>query len=216
MKHFGGWAFPDHEQHLIEWLSKVNETVDGRLRYQGKKQDLALSFCKRKRVAVDVGAHVGLWSYYLAIKFDHLHAFEPVAAHRQCFDMNVPDPLADDVTLHACALGDHEGSISMHTSQGSSGDSWVSGEGDIPLRTLDGFDLQDVDFIKIDCEGGELAVLKGAEQTLLRCKPCIIVEQKPGRAQKFGLTETAAVDYLQSLGAQLKAQKSGDYILAWD
>lgn len=219
MKTFGGWHFPDHEQHLIEWLTKVNETVDGRLRYQGKKQDLALSFCKQKRVAVDVGAHIGLWSFYLAQQFEYLHAFEPVAEHRRCFDMNVVGCEVDPgfrLNLHECALGDHEGSIAMHTSQGSSGDSWVNGAGDIPLRTLDSFELQDVDFIKLDCEGGELSALKGAEQTLLRCKPCVIVEQKPGRADKFGLPPTGAVQYLESLGAKLKAKMSGDYVLAWD
>lgn len=214
MKEYGGWAFPDHEVHLLEWMQRRPDPVAGRMRYQGKKQDAALAWCKLRRAAVDVGAHIGLWSFYLARQFDKVVAFEPVAEHRECFIKNVLDQ--NDVMLYPCALGDHEGSIAMHTSVGSSGDSWVNGDGDIPMKALDSFDLQDVDFIKIDCEGGELAVLKGAEQTLRHCKPCVIVEQKPGRAQKFGLGETAAVDYLQSLGAVLRKTISGDYILSWD
>jgi hypothetical protein len=43
----------------------------------------------------------------------------------------------------------------------------------------------------------------------------VIVEQKPGHAQKYGFGETQAVDYLQSLGAVLKAKKAGDFILGW-
>lgn len=213
MKQFGGWNFPDHETHLIEWLRKVNDDKDGRLRYQGKKQDLALSFCRSKRVAIDISGHVGLWSFYLAQLFEQVHAFEPVADHRDCFNANVQ---TGNLVLYPCALGDREGSIAMHTSTGSSGDSWVSGGGDIPMHRLDSYGFSDVDFIKIDCEGSELPVLRGAEETLRRCRPVVIVEQKPGHAQRFGFGETAAVDYLQSLGATLKARKAGDFVLAWD
>lgn len=213
MKLFGGWMFPDHETHLIEWLSKINETVDGRLRYQGKKQDIALQWCRHKRVAVDIGAHVGLWSYYLAKQFQVVHSFEPVADHRECFGRNVQ---ASHVVLYPIALGEREGSISMHTSTGSSGDSWISGEGEIPLRKLDDFDLHDVDLIKLDCEGGELPALRGAERTLLRCHPAVIVEQKPGHAQKYDLPELGALDYLRSLGAHMRAAKAGDFVFAWD
>ena len=92
----------------------------------------------------------------------------------------------------------------------------VAGAGDIPMRRLDDFNFQDVDFLKIDCEGYELFVLRGATELLKRCRPCIIVEQKPGNAQKFGLQETEAVPYLQSLGAVLRAVKSGDFVMSWD
>jgi FkbM family methyltransferase len=223
MKEFGGWQFPDHELHLIEWMKKVNDLKDGRLRYQGKKQDAAMKLCKQFRTAVDVGAHVGLWSYYLERQFDHVEAFEPVSAHRECFLMNLADSeraSADGAipgfTLHACALGDHEGSISISTETGSSGNSFISGDGDIPLKRLDDFNLQDVDYIKLDAEGGELPALRGGEETIKRCRPCIIVEQKPGRAQKFGLPETGAVAYLQSLGAVLRQEISGDFLMSWD
>lgn len=212
MKAFGGWTFPDHEKHLIDWLAKVRDEKDGRLRYQGKKQDLAISFCKQKRLALDVGGHIGLWSHYLTQQFEMVHAFEPVADHRECFAVNVT---AKNVILYPCALGDREGSISMHTSTGSSGDSWVKGSGDIPMHRIDSYGFSDVDLIKIDTEGNELPVLRGAEDTLLRCHPVVIVEQKPGHAQRFGFGETAAVDYLQSLGAMVKAHKSGDYVLTF-
>ena len=208
----GGWYFPDHEEHLIGWLSKVNDKVDGRLRYQGKKQDEAMKWCKKFRTAIDVGAHVGLFSYYLAKKFECVIAFEPVMEHRLCFGKNV---VANNVILRAMALGETTGNVSMHTSNGSSGDSWINGDGIIPRSRLDDIEYQDVDFIKIDCEGTELLVLRGAEETIKRCRPCIMVEQKPGHAQRFGLHETGAVDYLKSLGATLRAEMSGDFIFSF-
>lgn len=212
MKQYGGWFFPDHEQHLTEWLGKMNDNRDGRLRYQGKKQDAALPWCKELRGAVDIGAHVGLWSYYLSKTFFHVDAFEPVSAHRECFRANV---INRNVVLHDCAIGDREGMVSLHIGDGSSGDSWIDGEGAIAMKRLDDFTLTEVDFIKLDCEGYELFALRGGEETIKRCRPCIIVEQKPGRAQKFGLGETDAVDYLKSLGAVLRKVMAGDYILSW-
>lgn len=213
MKEYGGWQFPDHEKHLPVWLADVNDKAEGRLRYQGKKMTTALGHCRSFRAAVDIGAHVGLFSFYLAKRFQTVYAFEPVAEHRACFERNVA---AENVLLHACALGEKEGGIAVRTTPGSSGDSFVEGEGEIPLRRLDDFDLADVDFIKLDCEGYELFALRGARDTLERCRPCVMVEQKPGKAQHFGLRQTEAVDYLCSLGAVQRAVISGDYILAWD
>jgi FkbM family methyltransferase len=121
-----------------------------------------------------------------------------------------------NVILHPCALGEMESMVSIYTAPTSSGDSWVDGVGDIPMKRLDDFGLQDVDFIKLDCEGFELFALRGGEEMLKRCRPCVIVEQKPGRAQKFGLRETEAVDYLRGLGAHLRTVISGDYVVSWD
>lgn len=222
MKQSHGWFFPDHEQHLPEWLGKSGVLKEGRFAYQWNKINAALSYVEKKnpaggRTAVDVGGHIGLWSYYLAHVFDQVHAFEPVAEHRACFELNTKD--FTNITLHACALGAPEtddAMVSIHTSKGSSGDSWVNGKGSIPIKRLDSFGLTNVDFIKLDCEGYELFALQGGQQLLLDNKPVVIVEQKPGRAQKFGLKETQAVDYLRALGATLKAEMSGDFILVWE
>lgn len=213
MKRFDGWYLPEHEQHLPQWMTQVNQRREGRLAYQWGKIAAALDHVRDWRTCVDIGAHVGLWSYYLAPRFDRLVAFEPVAEHRTCFALNVPDP-ENSVTLHACALGEADGMVAMKTAHTSSGDTTVGGPGDIPLRRLDDFSLKDVDFMKLDCEGYELFALKGGEQTIRRCKPAIIVEQKPGRADAFGLQTTGAVEWLKGLGYTLRREMSGDFILS--
>lgn len=210
--HRGIWL-PSGELHLTQWMDEVNHLVDGKPTYQYSKLEAALRWVRNWRVAVDVGAHCGLWSMHLVKRFSEVHAFEPVQTHRDCLLKNVP---GGKLRLHACALGERAGSISIHTDASSSGDSWVSGDGPIPMETLDHHGLCNVDFIKLDCEGYELFALRGAEETLKRCRPCVIVEQKPGRAQKFGLPETEAVAYLQGLGARLHKVISGDYILSWE
>lgn len=93
----------------------------------------------------------------------------------------------------------------------------LSGLGAVELRTLDSYGFADVDFLKIDCEGYELEVLKGAKDTLARCKPCVIVEQKARCLRdNYGISGAPAVDLLRELGAKVRAEISGDWILSWD
>lgn len=217
-QHQGVW-FPDHEQHLLDWMTKNGEIVDGRGTYQIKKLRAAIAHCRSFRRAVDVGAHIGLWSMQLAKRFQWVAAFEPVAAHRECLYANIPGAEGDgnsNVSVYQCALGDHEGTVQIETLPSSSGDSRVAldAPGEIPLHMLDQFQLRDVDFIKLDCEGYELFALKGGAQTIARDLPVICVEQKPGRAQRFGLPELGAVEWLtKQFGYKCVEKLSGDYVM---
>ncbi len=222
MKQELGWWFPDHEQHLPAWMRspKGYLVLNGRPSYQGKKQLAALATVRLERpeplrTAVDVGGHIGLWSYNLAAAFEQVHAFEPVAEHRACFERNCAESLLTGrVHLYGLALGAGEGRVSIHTAPTSTGDSWVKGGGDIPMVTLDSVGLTDVDFIKIDCEGYEENVLRGAIETIKRDRPVIIVEQKRDMATaRFGLEPLGAVKFLQSLGYQVAQEISGDYLM---
>lgn len=222
MKKKGDWFYPDHEVHLPEWIEKNHDKYMDRYAYQGKKIRAAVSLVQveKRRTAIDVGGHVGLWSYYLAKYFHQVHAYEPIAEHRMCFVENVPDcEEGGHVHLHPYALGDENGFVGFHTEPSSSGDTYVSGKGDIPICRLDDVatkdGIVDVGFIKLDCEGYEYFALHGGEQLLLRDRPVIIVEQKKGKAQKFGLEETWAVDYLISLGMKLDREISGDFLMEW-
>lgn len=198
----GIWL-PDHEEHLLTYAHGEGWT------YQAGKLWEALKYISKARTAIDVGGHCGLWSKELVKVFDKVIAFEPVAEHRDCFIRNV----RGNYELYPVALGDKPALVSMHTTTGQSGDTWIDGEGDVPVTLLDEYALQDVDFIKLDCEGYEYFALKGGEETIKRCQPVIIVEQKPGRGAKFGLSDTAAVTYLEGLGYTLKKEIAGDYIL---
>lgn len=206
-----GWYWPDHEKHLIDWIAENgNLVLNGRKSYQGGKQLLALKHCRSFHTAVDVGAHIGTWAFNLAQRFEVVHAFEPVAEHRECFAKNVT---AEEVTLHDCALGAAEAACDMQVTDGSSGDSKVAPGLSVAMRTLDSFNLRDIDFIKVDCEGYEENVLRGAEQTILHWKPTIIVEQKREMSLRFGLQPLGAVEYLKGLGYKQAAEHGGDYVM---
>lgn len=215
LKEFGGWYFPAKEAHFPEWMAKRNEMVDGRLTYQYHKLSAALKYVRQFRIAIDVGAHIGTWAHYLSAMFDHVHAFEPVADFRVCFLRNVSR--ADHVTLYSVALGAAPAMVGMHIVPSDTGGTYVAGSGEIEMRTLDSFELLNVDFLKVDCEGGEFAVVQGARETLKRCKPCCVIEQKSHKlGPNFGIKGTPAVALLLEMGAKLRQEISGDYILSWD
>ncbi len=231
MIEYKGIYLPEGETHLIEWMetvaarpdaAKFHPIIGGKPTYQAHKYMAALKYCRQRRVAVDVGAHAGLWSRIMALDFQQLVAFEPVAEHVKCWHKNLET--AHNARLYRVACGEKRQIVSMHTrTPGSSGDTSVARSEDEPnaaervsMVLLDDYGLKNVDFLKIDNEGYELYGLRGAEATLLRCRPVVIVEQKPGMAQRFGLPERGAVEYLQSLGAKLREGIQGDYVLSWD
>ena len=219
--HGGNWWFPDHEQHLQEWILTMRQQVPGdRLGYQVHKYKKALEHVKQRRTAVDIGGHVGLWSWPMSHDFDLVIAFEPMPEHIECWEKNMEG--IDNAVCLQTALGNQKGSAFCFTrTPDSSGDTGISLTGDgieVQMSTLDSYEMNDVDFIKVDCEGYELFILQGAEETLLRNKPCVIVEQKPetGMEDRYSIGTLDAVRYLESLGAKLRCGIQGDYILSWD
>lgn len=213
------WWFPDHEEHLQEWMNTVGDRQHGRLIYQGAKYRAAMAYVTNHKRAIDVGAHVGLWSFQMMHDFQTIQAFEPMPEHRECWYRNIPPRPGSWVNPYA--LGAVPDTVHIRTrTANSSGDTGVEPDGEgveVEQRTLDSFGFEDVGLIKIDCEGYELFVCQGARDTLLRCKPVVIVEQKPetGGPERYGIGETDAVTYLESLGAVKREGIQGDYILSW-
>lgn len=212
--HEGVWL-PAGEEHLVEMIRPgVKGYIplpDGRGTYQRHKYLAAVEFVKDRQVFVDIGGHVGLWSMQAELDFDHVIAFEPHPFHAELFRRNCPN-----VVLHECALGEEAGLVGLTSGPASSGDTYVSGPGDISMMPLDELRLGRVDMLKIDTEGYELPIVRGARDTLLRCKPVVVVEQKGRDALYHGGDKDAAVKYLTFLGMKpLREPISGDHILGW-
>ena len=151
-------------------------------------------------VVVDVGANIGWWTIYAAKRGAHVYAFEalpevfellklnveqnglaesvsmlPLALYDRCCRLTA-DPLGDENPAHQrfdngrLNLGEcyNSGSFRFKPGQGSAYDQWA-----IPLDFLS---LTNVNLIKVDAEGADLKILRGAEQTILRCQPIICYE----------------------------------------
>jgi FkbM family methyltransferase len=207
-----GWVLPASDRHFPKYLSTAPK-VDGRRMYQPQHIQQSLQLCASRRTALDIGGHVGFWSYYLAAGFAKVHAFEPNELFAQCFERNVREK---NVSLHRVALGEAERMIALEVDPANTGATHVrpGAEGAIPMRRLDDFDFQDVDFLKVDVEGFERQVLEGGRETLARCRPVVIVEQKDF-AGRYGGERYGAAELLRSLGAVVLAQVVQDLIFGW-
>jgi hypothetical protein len=64
------------------------------------------------------------------------------------------------------------------------------------MRTIDSYGFDDVDFIKIDVEGAELGVLRGAKETIKRCRPAVQMEIMEKQCNLFGYTPQDLYDFL--------------------
>lgn len=210
MKLVRGIWFPDGDSHFEAQL-EANPLIDGRGTYQYRKYMAARDLVSYRRHAVDVGAHVGLWSRVMARDFDRVTALEPLSAHRECFERNV-----EGATLLPYAAGAHGGDVRVRMPPDNTGNAHIDDLGEnVRMVTLDSLDLDPVDLLKIDVEGFERAVVEGAEQTIRRNQPVVVVEQKPKHAERYGWRQLDAVVFLKDLGMVQLAVLSGDYIMAW-
>lgn len=140
------------------------------------------------RVALDVGANRGYYSYALSRLFERVVAFEPnptVVSRLRSWG-------AANVQVHNVALSSAAGELELFVPRvdGREQDGWASFDRDnlsgaedfrvlrVPVRPLDSFGLDGVSFVKVDVEGHEPEVLEGAVETLRRCRPVVLIEVK--------------------------------------
>jgi FkbM family methyltransferase len=130
------------------------------------------------RPAVDVGAHRGLWSYWMSRRTSVVHAFEP---NPDLYSYLARSRM-HSVRAYEVALSDAEGSAVLSIPEGGRPgrgtivDTVGTGVARVVTRPLDAYALTDVGFMKVDVEGHEEAVLRGAVQTLQSCQPNLLVE----------------------------------------
>jgi FkbM family methyltransferase len=139
--------------------------------------------------AIDVGAHIGSLTVPLAIQVGptgRVYAFEPQrTVYRELFH-NLKLNQLDHATPLMLAVSSAPGMLEMDPPQFDDGFTRVGKGGErVEARTLDSFGFSDVSLIKIDVEGHEIEVLKGAEQTIRKWHPALIVETGRKHKEQF-------------------------------
>jgi FkbM family methyltransferase len=133
------------------------------------------------RSFVDVGSSYGFIARPVSKIFKRVHCFEPNPMVYRCLTVNMTE--VKNATLYKKGLSNRQHSIILYSNEKvSTHSSFVNN----PLEkatevlayciTLDSLKLSSVDFLKIDAENWELRVIKGALETIQRCRPAIFVE----------------------------------------
>lgn len=201
-----GWWLPHKSDHFVKKAKKFLPKEG----YQTGQRKISLTDLPNKRVAIDVGAHVGLWSKDLANHFERVIAIEPVTEHLECFRKNV---LAENVEIIQAAVGETMGTCDLAFYKENSGKTHRIEGTTYPLITIDSLNLDIVDYIKIDVEGFEKQVLLGAKETIDRCNPRIVIEIKK-MPHLHDNAEFEAQEYLLSIGYSKYGKHGTDHIFS--
>ena len=184
---------PSNDVHINDWKA-------GKPFTQNKCLEKFIAYCKENNKKfdhiLDIGAWVGTWSMAMNPYCGRVMAFEPDPIHYSCLVKNV----ADDIETHQLAVGSDTKMISLSTDDFTQ-EKRVIGDGEIPMVTIDSLNLSDVDVIKIDVEGYEMEVLKGAKKTLQKNKYVMI--ELNSNTGKYGSSNKECMDLLHKNGYKL-------------
>src|SRR6185295_613228 len=159
-------------------------------RYEAEEIDFVRRMLKPGDTALDVGAHIGFFTLQMAAAVGatgRVYAFEPFDANADLLEKSLHENRFDDrVVFRRAAVGAAAGSatLTFPAETLNSGGAYLLRDGgaplaghrmkDVPVVALDGLDLRrPVRFIKMDVEGAEPQVIRGAEGILREDRPVI-------------------------------------------
>ncbi len=194
----------------LRWLYEVVAHRD-RLSWMNRRHDrdtirIMKAVLRPDSNCIDVGAYRGTMLEPMlrrAPRGTH-HAFEPIPELAEQLRTKFPS-----VRIHNLALSDREGQTTFRhvlnrpAYSGLRERSYPQSDISIQVIPVQTQRLDDVvspefrvDFIKIDVEGGELQVLRGAERILRRCRPYLVFEHYRGAAEHYGTRPEMVYDLL--------------------
>ncbi len=151
--------------------------------YEPKNVEAIQKTVKEDDVAYDVGAHVGYFSVLMGDivgSGGKVIAFEPRGLNLGYLQRHVSVNRCDNIEIVSKAVGEYSGHAKLETRTGS-GTGYVSDTGDeeIEITSIDELvesgALPPPTFLKIDVEGGEMAVLRGARKVIESQRPRMIL-----------------------------------------
>ncbi len=175
--------------------------------YEYEKQLLLQKLIKEGDIFFDIGANAGFYTLLassLVGKRGHVYAFEPVEENLRYLREHLLLNHSDNVTVIDAAVSESSGQSTFASGPNRSmGRLSPQGQIQVQMVTIDALiaqrEVARPDFIKIDVEGGELGVLKGARLTLATFKPQIFLATH-GEAVHGGCCEL-----LKSIGYRLSS-----------
>ena len=167
---------------------------------------------------IDIGVYRGVYSYEMAKYSKMVHAFEPNPIIFKDIELNL-GKIIKNINLYNFALSDKENKVLLKVpirnknydksnyeeyfqmgratihEQNVMGDTETF---EIKSKKLDNFTFSNrISFIKIDVEGHEMSVIKGAENTIKQYKPTLLVEIEEKHSKQKVLD---SINYINSLG----------------
>ncbi|WP_345815730.1 FkbM family methyltransferase [Paraburkholderia sp. PREW-6R] len=204
----------------------ANEHIGGFIHvfgvYEQEELDVLFSFLDplrdvfRAGLALDIGANIGNHSLYFSQKFNEVQSFEPDPSTYYLLQFNAS--FRKKIKTFNIGLGDRTGTFRLAEVPHNMGASSIVADGnevatdvtciDVQVERLDDRDFQEKGpcFIKMDVEGFEPKVLRGALRTISRHWPLIVLEQ---HESDFKDGHSESISILRDLGYKFCWHQSG-------
>ena len=172
---------------LLGWkIQTTREYADWLLAGGEPEAVLVSSLCSKNRISIDVGANLGGYTWLMKPHSRRVIAIEPNPELATRPKWLCYPSMQTSVSVRNIALSDLDGTITLRIPLGEHAGATIEAanpllgrktrEVRVPSRCLDDLPIDDVGFIKIDVEGHELAVLRGAERLLRESRPNLLIE----------------------------------------
>ena len=200
------------ERNELLWRLSPECTLQRRLLYHGQLDLLDTSFVlawiKPGAVFADVGSYFGYYALRAAAAGAKVFAFEPLPGNYDLLTENIRLNESKNIETVPCAVSDQVGEVSFSAppagNRGMGALAFREGLRRVTVQstTLDTFfkerQIERLDVIKIDVEGAEVSVLKGAKETLARFRPKMLVEYNPTCLNRCGTTGDDLLNLLRA------------------
>ena len=158
--------------------------------------EIVLPHVTDHRICVQAGGYMGIWPKRLSLVFDTVYTFEPTRDAYACLVANCPE---ENIVHQNAALGHKWKTVNMRqiSNPGNFGGNFVEEGGTIPVVRIDDLELPSCGLLMLDVEGSELAVLKGAAETIAAYRPVIALEDKNVQAKRYGHVQGVVESHLR-------------------
>lgn len=177
-------------------------------------------------VVFDIGANIGCTAVLFGELSNKVYAFEPSPTTFALLEKNIISSGLQNISLHNIGLGERPGESTLTFSPSNRSGGFVSDQTqasaghtveNIVIRQLDevvqSLNLERLDFIKIDVEGFEGHVLRGAFQTISVYRPVVVLELNHWCLNAFQRTSVPDFfDLLRSIFPILLAVDGSNYM----
>jgi len=188
-----------------ECISKwVEET--GRLDQDRNMLPLVLRHISKGDVVIDCGGYIGDMTIAFAKAVHNggvVIAFEPSKDAFECLVYNMQD-VSHIVVCVNKGLGSENKRMSIQKVETNDGMNYLVDGDDIEVIRLDDYKLVKLNFMKIDCEGHELEVLKGAEKTIEKFRPKMLIEINQMTLERSGISRQDIYNWLRQRGYKIE------------
>ena len=184
--------------------------------YEAESTNLVKRTVKPGWTVLDCGAHMGYFTLTLSRAVGpegRVYSFEPCAPTYARLLSHLAMNGVTNVEAIQSAISESSGvAASQELKAGNTGKNRiVAGEGTTPVVSIDEFvasrELKRVDFLKADVEGFEVKLLRGAEKSIRRFRPIILIELNPEALNDAGTSANEMLGLLRNFGFSLQVPR---------